>query len=90
MENISLEQLAGLANLSVSHFCKYFKTVIHKAPIDYINYYRIECACHLLSSTRLSVTEIAYQVGYNDSGYFIRRFKKSKGVTPLQYRELYK
>ena len=57
-----------------------------RSPIDYLNYYRIETACLRLSSTEESITDIAYGCGFNDLSYFIKIFKKYKGVSPRKYR----
>ena len=86
MQPVTLEELAHLTGMSPRYFCRFFNTFIHRTPIDYLNYYRIEVACSLLASTQLSVTETAYRCGFNDSSYFVKIFKKYKGVTPLQYR----
>lgn len=86
MQTVTLEELARLTGMSPRYFCRFFNTFIHRTPIDYLNYYRIEIACSLLASTQLSVTETAYRCGFNDSSYFVKIFKKYKGVTPLQYR----
>jgi AraC-like DNA-binding protein len=57
----------------------------HRTPIDYLNYYRIERACFKLVSTNLSITEVAFECGFNDLSYFIKTFKKYKAITPKQY-----
>lgn len=88
MQNITLEELAKMAGMSPRYFCRYFHMLIHRTPIDYLNYYRIERACDLLAASALSVTETAYQCGFNDSSYFVKIFKKYKGITPKQYQKL--
>ena len=82
---ISLDDLASTVGLSPKYFCRYFRTMTQRTPIDYLNYYRIERACYLLEQQQLTVTEIAYECGFNDISYFIRCFKKYKGITPYQY-----
>lgn len=54
---------------------------------DYINAMRIRRACELLDSGKLSVTEVAYAVGYNSTRSFNRCFSKVKGCTPREYRK---
>ena len=54
--------------------------------MQYVNRYRIEKSLSLLQDTELSVTEIAYQVGYNGSSYYIEQFKKNMHTTPKNYR----
>ncbi|MFV0361810.1 MAG: helix-turn-helix domain-containing protein [Suipraeoptans sp.] len=83
--NISLKELAKAAQMSEKYFCKFFKSMTHKTPIDYLNNYRIERACFELSATDNSVTEIALNCGFNDISYFISTFKKYKGTTPKKY-----
>lgn len=85
--HISLGELARLTGLSPKYFCRYFRAVVHRSPIDYLNFYRVECASALLSSSDLTVAEVAYQCGFNDSSFFIKQFRRYKGATPRQYRE---
>lgn len=87
MHPVSLEELAKLAGMSPRYFCRFFHTLIHRTPIEYLNYCRIERACYLLASAPVSVTEAAYQCGFNDSSYFVKIFKKFKGITPKQYQK---
>lgn len=54
-------------------------------PMDYVNQYRIEQACHQLLTTDFPITEVAFNCGFNDSSYFIKVFKKYKGTTPKKY-----
>jgi len=83
---ITLEDMAGIAGMSPKYFCKVFKTMTHKSPIEYLNIYRIEQACWFLRSSKDELMTIAYNCGFNDFSYFIRIFKKYKGTTPLKYR----
>lgn len=83
--SISLEDIAQAAGLSPKYFCRYFRMITNRTPIDYLNYYRIEKACYLLEQKKGSITEVAYDCGYNDTSYFIRCFKKYKHTTPYKY-----
>lgn len=83
--NITLKNMSDSVQMTPKYFCRFFHQMTHRSPIDYLNYYRIERACYLLLTTSQSVTEIAYNVGFNDLSYFIRTFKKHKGITPKQY-----
>ena len=85
---VTLAELARLTGLSPKYFCRSFRAVVHRSPIDYLNYYRIECASLLLSSTDMSVAEIAQSCGYNDSSFFIKQFRHYKKTTPGKYRSL--
>ncbi len=85
---ITLEELSRAACMSPKYFCRFFQEMTHKSPIDYLNYYRVERACFLLLNTETSITDITYNVGFNDLSYFIKSFKKYKGITPAKYRKL--
>lgn len=85
-QSITLEALARLTGLSPKYFCRFFRAIVHRSPIDYVNYYRIECASHFLTTTDMTVAEIAQHCGYNDSSFFIKQFRKYKGTTPRRYR----
>ena len=86
-QQITLDTLARLTGLSPKYFCRFFHTIVHRSPIDYVNYYRVECASHFLTVTDMTVAEIAQRCGYNDSSFFINQFRKYKGTTPKQYRQ---
>ena len=83
---IRLETLARLAGMSPKYFCRCFREVVHRSPIDYVNYYRVECASFLLTSSNLTIAEIAQQCGYSDSSFFAKQFRQYKNQTPRQYR----
>lgn len=84
-ECITLEDLARSAGMNSKYFCRYFKEMTHRTPIDYVNYYRIEQACFKLATSNSSISEIGMNCGFNDESYFIKTFKKYKGVTPKKY-----
>ena len=84
--NLKLDQLAKLANLSLSSFKRSFQKEYNDSPINYINKRRLEKAKQLLTLTELSVGEIAYEVGFQDSLYFTRLFKNKIGIPPTKYR----
>lgn len=84
---IRLEELAGLVNLNPQYFCRYFKENIGKTATEYINEIRIEKAAEALAETKDKIITIAENSGFENMGYFIRRFKAEKGVTPSEYRK---
>jgi AraC-like DNA-binding protein len=86
-ENISLTQLANLANMSNQHFCRIFKSVTGKRPVDYMNYLRINKAVTFLSESNLNISEVAMAVGFDDSNYFSRLFKKYQKTSPSAMRK---
>ena len=84
---ITLAGMADKAGMSPKYFCRFFHSITHQTPMDYVNYYRIEQAASLLNSTNWSITAVGLECGFNDSSYFVKVFKKYKGITPRQYRK---
>lgn len=85
-QKITLAQLAKAAGMSPKYFCSFFYDMTQKTPVEYLNFYRIECACEQLLSTEDTVTEIAFSCGFNDVSYFTKTFRKYTDTTPLLYR----
>ena len=85
-QHISLDTLANLTGFSPKYFCRYFRGIVHRSPIDYLNYYRVEKAANFLTGEDMNVAEVAALCGYADSSAFIKQFRKYKGVTPKQYK----
>ena len=83
--SITLQDISDSVHMTPKYFCRFFHEMTHRSPIDYLNYYRIERACYLLLTTIQTITEVAYNTGFNDLSYFIKIFKKYKGITPKQY-----
>jgi transcriptional regulator GlxA family with amidase domain len=79
-------QLARLANLSYCQLFRLFKSQLGLSPQQYIERQRIGVAKRLLTVNRLSVKEVAAQVGFVNQLYFSRRFQKATGLSPSQYR----
>lgn len=86
---ITLQDLANTADMVPKYFCRFFKQMSGRTPIDYLNYYRIEIACEELAATGAPITEIALDCGFNDLSYFIKIFKRFKGISPKQYQKAY-
>ncbi len=84
-ENIRLSELAGKCYMTEAHFSRTFKELMGEPPVSYINRYRINMATALLSTTALSLKEIAARVGFSDAAYFSRAFRKYKGESPTAY-----
>ena len=85
-QDISLESAAKICNLSYSYFSRTFKVIMGKSFIEYLNYIRISEAERLLICSDLNVTQIALNVGYSNPSYFIRQFKRLKGICPTIFR----
>jgi AraC-like DNA-binding protein len=88
-ERISLSQVAGIACMTVSSFCTYFKRSTKKTYVDFLNEVRIGYACNLLMESNTPVLQVSYESGYNTMANFHKQFLKVKGVTPLQYRKYF-
>jgi AraC-like DNA-binding protein len=86
-EDVSLEQVASIANLSPTSFCRYFKSMTQMTLIELLTNFRLRCACQMIESTNAPITEIAFNSGFSDVTYFNRVFKKQMGISPLQYRK---
>lgn len=82
---ITLDDLAKAAGMNSKYFCRYFREMTHRTPIDYLNYYRIEQACFKLATSNSSIADVGMSCGFNDVSYFIKTFKKYKGMTPKKY-----
>lgn len=86
-EDLRLEDMAAIALMAPSYFSSVFKLMKGATFIEYLNDIRIRQTMELLLTTDLSITEISFQVGYNNIGHFNKMFKKVTGVTPSQYRK---
>ena len=88
--NLTIEELAILTNLSLSSFKREFNKQYNCSPAKYIRQRRLEKAAKLLQSTSLRVSDIAYDCGYQDVAHFSKAFLKEYDATPTGYRELIK
>lgn len=86
-ESISLDDIAKVGQLSRSECCRYFKRMLKTSPLQYVTDYRIQKSLPLLQQPNATVTDVAYQVGFNSTSYFIARFRKVMNMTPLAYKK---
>lgn len=86
MEEICLEDIAASANISKNTAIRYFGANIGISPVDYLIKYRIGVSCKLLRETSDKISHIAGCVGYGNTSYFCRLFRKHVGVSPQKYR----
>ncbi|MCA0758090.1 response regulator [Paenibacillus sp. N4] len=86
-KDLSLTEMAQLANMSISYFSSWFKRCTGRTLVQYIQEIRIEKAKQLLLETQLKNYEIAERVGFATQPYFIRVFKNSVGVSPNAFRK---
>lgn len=84
--SITLDELARLTNYSRRHFTRLFREHFATSPMNYLNKIRMKNASHLLSTSNLSIADIAAKNGFSDSGFFSRSFKTYWGKTPGEYR----
>ena len=89
-EPISIQDYAESRNMSVCYFQRNFKQIVKHTPMQYLLTIRVNNAASLLETTDYSMAEIAAIVGYEDPLYFSRLFRKIKGVSPRDYRNLVK
>ena len=80
------EQIAAELGVSPAYVSRIFRQQCGIALWDYVNEYRIARACDLLKHSDLTVTEVAFTVGFNDPGYFSRIFRKETGQSPAAFR----
>ena len=85
-EPVALEDIASCAAISKSSALGLFKKYLHTTPVKYLIDYRMKEAAKLLSATESSVSAIARQTGFDNTGYFCRTFKELYGLTPTEYR----
>ncbi|MFD0716569.1 AraC family transcriptional regulator [Paenibacillus sp. GCM10027626] len=87
-DNIGIDELAKIAYLHPNYFIVFFKNAIGCSPIQYVNNRRLENAKRLLEETKVSVSDVARQVGMKNH-YLSRLFKRDIGLTPSRYRQLH-
>ncbi|MCH5334042.1 MAG: AraC family transcriptional regulator [Agathobacter sp.] len=83
---ITVEDIAAYVGLSRSHLFRSFETVMQQSPKEYLTQFRMKQACDLLEHSDLSVTAIANSVGFDNSLYFSKSFRRQKGMPPREYR----
>ncbi|MNO31548.1 HTH-type transcriptional activator Btr [compost metagenome] len=86
-QRITVQQVAGLANMPQYQYTALFQQLTGKKPLDYLNAIRIERAKEWLRNSSYPLREIAEQTGFRDEYYFSRRFRQCTGQTPRQYAE---
>jgi AraC-like DNA-binding protein len=90
---ITLDSLAAAIFISKGECCRCFKRTIKMTPIEYVMRYRIYAAAKLISESEpeaLSISDLAFSVGFNNVSYFNKTFKKYLDQTPTEYRNAVK
>ena len=84
---VSMADVAGEVGITEKYLYKLFRRELGTTPMDYLNQCRISRAEVLLTTTSLSIAEVARQCGFADAGYFSRFYRRQRGKSPTQYRE---
>ncbi len=87
MKEISMQDGARMMNYSDAYFCKLFKQCFDQNFTAYLTNFRINEAKRLLTDKNASVKEVSMQVGYYDSNYFAKVFKRVTGMIPSEFRD---
>lgn len=85
-ESVTLELLAKHVHLHPNYLVRYFNKQFGVSPLKYLNRRRMQKARELLSSTSLSVKEVAERVGYVDTNHFAKAFRRENSCSPTEYR----
>jgi len=89
-EDVDLKRLAVLVSMAEGSLCRFFKMNMGMTIFEYLNQIKTEFACKLLMDYDLSILEVCLDSGFNNLSHFNKQFKKTTGVTPLEYRKRYK
>ena len=85
--HISLEEIADTASMTVPAFCRYFKKSTGKTFTKLVNEYRVVHATKLLSESQMSISDVAFECGFNNFSHFNKLFKEFTGKSALKYRK---
>lgn len=83
----TLNEIAKLAQLSPSNLIRVFRLATDMPPMEYLIRLRIRQSMELLAGTSMSITEIAFEVGFNDSNYFARQFRRINNMSASEFRK---
>jgi AraC-like DNA-binding protein len=86
-QETDLEQAAAQADISPFHFLRLFSSVLGVTPHQYLVRSRLRHAARLLADDGLSITDIAYDVGFGDLSNFVRTFHRAAGISPRRFRQ---
>lgn len=85
--NLKLEEYALLCHMSLSTFKKAFKQYYDSTPAAWLLQRKLELARHKVLTSDLTINQISFECGFEDTSHFIRVFKQKNNLTPLQYRQ---
>ncbi|MDD2251205.1 MAG: AraC family transcriptional regulator [Candidatus Cloacimonetes bacterium] len=87
---LSLSEIASVAGMNNTAFCRFFRSKTSKSCLQYINELRVNYACGLLLEGKLTMAQICFETGFNNISNFNRQFKKITKYTPSKYLEEFK
>jgi AraC-like DNA-binding protein len=85
---ITLTDISAISNMSPNAFCRYFKSRTGKTFVHFVNEVRIGYAGKLLIENKMNISQVCYEVGFENFSNFSRQFRKIHGMTPKEYREV--
>jgi len=85
---VHLDEVAHLANMTETAFCRYFKKVTRKTFVEMVTEFRIKHACQMLRTSAKTMVEICFESGFGNLSHFNKQFKLNMNMPPLQYRKM--
>lgn len=89
-QEVHLDEVAHLANMTETAFCRYFKKTTQKTFVELVTEFRVKHACQLLRNSSKTMVEICFESGFGNLSHFNKQFKQWMKMPPLQYRKLIK
>jgi AraC-like DNA-binding protein len=89
-QNISIDLLCSMTNMSRRNFFRSFKHYIGCSPVEYLTRIRVKASCDLLKNSTFSMSEIAFTCGFCDSNFFSKQFRLHCNMSPSDYRKKHK
>lgn len=86
-KEITLEEIASVANMTKTSFCRHFKLVTNKTFNEFLNEVRVSHVCRALIENKFTTEVICFKYGYKNISNFYRNFKKITKMTPLEYKK---
>jgi len=87
-QEVHLDEVAHLANMTETAFCRYFKKVTNKTFVELVTEFRVKHACTLLRTTNKPMIEVCFESGFGNISHFNKQFKAWMNTPPLQYRKM--
>lgn len=84
---LTVEELSRELGMSRVHLYKKLVALTGKSPVEFIRVLRLKRAAQYLRESQMNVSEIAFQLGFNNPKYFSKYFKEEYGVTPKEYQD---